>query len=447
MSRTTSRPDAGPATRPGVVPGRWRKLAAIGLPLFADNNEVSVLSTLAPVIVAALALPLQAVGILVSVAKAMSIVFGPVWAWVARRTNRKATFFATSVLTGLATASAGLAQSYLQLVLLWSLAAVFVAAALPIATEITTDLFDEGSRGRASGYTWGAISVLGSVAGPLTGRLADVEDGWRYGFFIWGGITVLAAVVMLVFFTDPGVGASEPTTRRTTADQRARDEKLTWAKVRALCTIPTFVLMLVQRLLSGHLLIVSFGVIFVVQNYGFSTATAAVLTLPFGLAFVVGTVVGGLVTDALHARNPRRGRIVVLQAAQFGFGIAAVVGTQFDWGGIGVFGVFWALMGFMQGLNPGVNRPIVAAVVPPEMRGAAFALMLSVFEALAYILFNLAAGFLGETVGLTVVMLWIPGLLMLVNGAFCTLLYRTYPRDVARLEALLEGRAADTRPA
>ncbi|WP_432561697.1 MFS transporter [Kineococcus sp. SYSU DK003] len=114
---------------------------------------------------------------------------------------------------------------------------------------------------------------------------------------------------------------------------------------------------------------------------------------------------------------------MVLQVAQSGSGLAAIVGTQVDWGSIGLFAVFWALMGFVQGLNPGVNRPIVAAVVPPELRGAAFALMLSVFQALGYVVFNLVAGYLGERIGLSAVMLWIPGVLMPVNG-----LYRTCPR-------------------
>ncbi len=435
---------AAPANQSGIVPGRWRKLTIIGIPLFADNNEVSVLSTLAPVIIAALALPLQALGILVSLAKGISIVAGPMWAVIARKTNRKMAFGLASVMTGLGTAACGLTQNYAQLVIAWSLTAVFVAAALPIVSEITMDLFDEKSRGRANGYTWGAVSLIGSIAGPLTGQLANVEDGWRYGFFIWGAITVLAGLILIIFFKDPGLGASEPTTTMMTAEQRAGNSKLTWAKTRQLLTIPTFVVMLLQRVLSGHLLIASFGIVFLVQTYGFNTAVAAVVLLPFGLSYVAGTIVGGAVTDALHVRNPRFGRIRVLQFAQFGFGIAAIVGTQFNWGSIWVFAVFWALMGFMQGLNPGVNRPIVAAVVPPEMRGAAFALMLSVFEALGFVIFNLLAGFLGATIGLTAVMFWIPGVLMLVNGAFCTILYRTYPRDTHRLEALLQSRAGQT---
>lgn len=422
-------------TAPVIVPGRWRKLALVVAPLWADNNESSVLSTLAPVIVQAIAAPAAAVGYLTSLAKFISIVCGPVWAWVAHRTNRKITFAVATGCTGIATAATGLAQNYVQLIVLYGLSAVFIASALPIASEITADLFDDTARGRANGYTWGAISLLGSVLGPLIGQLSRVPDGWRYGFFAWGAITVLTAVLLAVFFTDPGVGASETARRR-----HAENDRITWAAVQQMLRIPTFVLMLIQRLISGHLLIMSFGIIFLVHTYGFTTAVASIVTLPFGIGYLFGTVGGSLATDFLQTRLPETGRIIILQFAQLGFGVVAILGTQHDWRGIEIFAGFWAVLGFMQGLNPGVNRPIVAAVVPPEMRGAAFALLLSVFEALAYALFNLAAGLLTDVIGLRGVMLWIPGILMLANAAFCTILYRTYPRDVERQRIRLAER-------
>ncbi|RSS29933.1 hypothetical protein EF906_35475 [Streptomyces sp. WAC08241] len=202
-------------------------------------------------------------------------------------------------------------------------------------------------------------------------------------------------------------------------------------------------LMLGQRLLAGQLLIATFGVLFLVQERGLTTEVATLVMLPFGAGFLIGTFGGGVVTDLLNARFPQRGHVVVLQTAQFGIGTAALLGMQIDWGSIAIFAIFWTMMGFMQGINPSVNRPIVAAVVPPELRGAAFALMLSVFEAIAFIALNLSAGFLAATLGLSAVMLLFPGILMIVNGLYCTALYRTYPRDVARLETQLRLRAAE----
>ena len=425
---------------PGVIiPGRWRRLATVVAPLWADNNESSVLTTLAPVIITALALPLAAVGVLISISKFVSIVFGPIWAVIARKTNRKYALFVATLATAATTAVTGLSQNFTQLVVFFGLSAVFIAAALPIVSEITADLFDEGSRARASGWTWGLVALLGAIAAPLLGQLANVHDGWRYGFFIWAGITFIAALVLLAF-KDPGVGASEPTTPLMSVEQRKESGRLTWAKVRHLFVIPTFVLMLVQRLLSGQLLLASFGIIFLVDVRGFDTATAAIVTLTFGLGYLVGTFAGGVVADVLQRRSWRYGRIGMLQFAQFGFGIVALVATQIDWKHIGVYAAFWAVLGALQGLNPGLNRPVVAAVVPPELRSAAFALMLSVFESLAFALFNLIGALLIGTIGLQGVMLWIPGVLMLVNGLFVTVLYRTYPRDVVRQGHLLLAR-------
>lgn len=426
-----------------IVPHRWRKLASVSAAFWSDNNETSVLSSLSPVIIAALALPVSAVGVLVSVSKAIGIVFGPVWNWVAHRTSRKGTLVITTALVSACTAATGLAQNYGQLILAWSVAAVFIAAGLPIVTEIIADLFDERSRGRANGYTWGMIALLSSVLGPLLGQLARVPDGWRIGFFASGAIGVLITIGIIVGFQDPGLGASEPALRNRTAAQRAAASKLTWAKIGQLARIPTFVLMLGQRLLAGQLLIATFGVLFLVQERGLTTEVATLVMLPFGAGFLIGTFGGGVVTDLLNARFPQRGHVVVLQTAQFGIGTAALLGMQIDWGSIAIFAIFWTTMGFMQGINPSVNRPIVAAVVPPELRGAAFALMLSVFEAIAFIALNLSAGFLAATLGLSTVMLLFPGILMIVNGLYCTALYRTYPRDVARLEAQLRLRAAE----
>lgn len=423
-----------------VVPKRWRKLAVVASPLFTDSGEVSILSNITPVIISALSLPVSAIGVLMSLHKAISIPFGPMWSIIADRTNRKWVLIISTGIVGLATAATGLAQNFVQLLICWSVVAVFVAASLPIVTQITADLFDENSRGRANGYTAGAIALLSALLGPLMGQLSNIENGWRICFFAAGGLGVVSALC-IIWFQDPGVGATEPSLRKRTAKQRAAN-RLTWRKTRDLLKIRTLQLMLGQRLLAGQLLIAPFGVLFLVETYDFSTAQAAIITAPFGVTYMIGTFAGGNLADYLHIRNPRRGRVVLLQGAQFGIALGCLLGTQIDWHFMWAFGILWGLMGFMQGLNPGVNRPIVMAVVPPELRGAAFALMLSVFEAVAHIAFNLIAGFLGDSVGLQAVMLWLPGILMVVNGVYCTLLYRCYPKDVDQLEAQLRERAA-----
>lgn len=205
--------------------------------------------------------------------------------------------------------------------------------------------------------------------------------------------------------------------------------------------------MMLSRLLSGHLLIAVFGIQFLVTERGFSTSTAALVLLPFGVGYVLGTVGGGYVLAWLDSCWEYFGRVAFLQAAQVGFASAAFVGTQFTHDGISVYGALWALFGLFQGMNPPANRPILMAVVLPELRGSAFALFLSVFETIAWATFALAAGQLADTYSIERVFLLIPVGLMLVNGCMLSALYATYPADAREVSAELEQRRViATRP-
>jgi len=97
-------------------------------------------------------------------------------------------------------------------------------------------------------------------------------------------------------------------------------------------------------------------------------------------------------------------------------------------------------MGIAQGMNPGVNRPIIMAITLPELRGQAFAIMITIFEAIGWAVFSIGAGFLANALGLQTVFLWVLVILMLVNAAVLGILYRTYPRDVRRVADELEAR-------
>lgn len=149
---------------------------------------------------------------------------------------------------------------------------------------------------------------------------------------------------------------------------------------------------------------------------------------------------GGYLVALLDRALPDRGRVAYLQIAQILFAVVAFFGTQFHYGNIGIYAIFWALFGLCRGINPPVNRPIVAAVVLPELRGQAFAIWLTIFETIGWALFSVAAGAFAVSLGIQTVFLWVLVILMLVNAAVLTILYRVYPRDVRNVEDELEER-------
>jgi MFS family permease len=123
------------------------------------------------------------------------------------------------------------------------------------------------------------------------------------------------------------------------------------------------------------------------------------------------------------------------------FAVVAFAATQVYQGdNIAMYGLFWAILGAGQGFNPPVNRPIVAAVVLPELRGQAFAIWLTIFETIGWALFSLGAGQLATALGIHTVFLWILVVLMLVNAVVLGALYFTYRHDVQRVQTTLEKR-------
>ncbi|MGW0938476.1 MFS transporter [Streptomyces sp. NPDC002666] len=423
----------------GAVPHRWRNLSTLSGVMVVDNTEAGLAATLFPAISAALRLDSGHLGVLSAAGKIAAVPFGPAWVWLAGRIGRRGALIASSVCGGLFGTAAGFAQNFWQLLLCNTLMSAAVIGATPIVNAVIADSFDDGNRARATGYLYAAVNGISSLLGPVFALVTGMDDGWRYGMWAISLFCALSGVAVAVGFRDPGVGAAETELAGLSPGQRTAS-KVTLRSVASLFRIPTFSVMMLSRLLSGHLLISLFGIQFLVTERGFTNQVAAVVLIPFGVGYVAGTLGGGWAVGRLDRILPDRGRVAYLQAAQILFALAAFLGTQFMYDGIAAYCVFWALMGAAQGANPPVNRPIVAAVVTPEVRGQAFAIFLTVFETAGWALFALGAGQLADVFGIEQVFLWFLVLLMLVNAAVLTTLYACYPRDVHRIKSELHHR-------
>jgi MFS family permease len=421
------------------VPHRWRNLAVLTGVSIVDNTEAGLTSTIFPSIAAALKLQSSHLGLLAALGKIIGVPAGPAWTWLAGKIGRRNTLIAITLTGGLFGAAAGFAQDFTQLLIFNGLMSAAMVGGGPIANAILADSFDDANRGKAVGYFYGFISLVSSFVGPVLALFTGLSNGWRYGMWTIGGICVLAGLLVAALYRDPGIGAAE----RQLADlseSKRRLSRVTVASVLSIMKVPTFSIMMLSRLLSGHLLIAIFGIQFLVTERHFTNAIAATVLIPFGLAYFAGTVGGGWFLSLLDRAVPHHGRVAYIQAAQLFFAVVAFLGTQFHYDGIGIYAIFWGLMGFGQGLNPSVNRSIVAAVILPELRGQAFAIFLAIFETIGWALFSLGAGALAASLGIQAVFLWTLVILMVVNAVVLTGLHVTYPRDVARVTDTLEAR-------
>lgn len=422
-----------PDPRPPNSPTRRRRnFALVTGASTMDNTEQSIISVLYPSVQAALGLTLSALGTLVASTKLIGVVFGPLWVVLARRTNRRVVLATCSGLWGVWIVAAGFSQNYYQLLVLYIIAAAGFSGAAPIVSEILGDLYPDARRGRAVGYMYGMVALITAASGPIFGQLSRFENGWRYGYFISGSICILLGLLILLTFKDPGLGATEM--YRARPDTAGIKPASTLEDLRELLKNRTIVLILVQRLLSSQALLMGFGVVYLVDVFGFTNATAALVALPYGVGYFAGTVTGGMAVDRLHRRFPQRGRIAFLQVTQFLFVAVAFAATQLDWGSIAIFSVFFAMLGALAGVNPVVRAPLVMAVVRPELRGMAFALLISVVESLVWAVYSLSAGALGDAIGLQTTFLFLLVGITFAGAVFASFLYRPYLRDSEALK-------------
>ncbi|GAA1700640.1 hypothetical protein GCM10009808_17920 [Microbacterium sediminicola] len=432
----------GDLDKKGGVPRRKTNLVILGGSMVADGGEGSMATTLFPVIAAALGLATSALGVLAAVGRIVGVVAGPTWVYFAKKFGRKAILAIATGFWGIWAVAAGLAQDFTQLLILYGIMAAGTAAAHAIVPEVIGDSFEDRKRGRVVGWVYGGTAAVGSLMAPLIGSLANIEDGWRYGFYAFGAINVLFGILILAFYKDPGTGGGEAQLKTFSQAERDAASKITWAKVRSLATIPSYLVLLGSRLLSTHLLLATFAVVLLVNEYGFDVAVAAIAMAPFGIGYLAGTVVGGFLSDSLNKLSVNYGRVAMLQGAQVLFAVVAYFATQVAYGGITPYLVLFGIVGATVGLNPGVNRPLVMAVVPPELRAAAFAIFVSVIESAGFAIWTLTAGFLADSVGLKAVLLWLVCGMMIVNALFLTLLYKPFKRDRLALETELDARRA-----
>lgn len=424
------------------VPHRWRNLATLTGSTVVDSTEGSLVGTLFPTIAAALGLNSSHLGTMTAVGKLASAPAGVAWTWLAARSSRKLVLVVTSLVGGAFGIASAFSQDFVSLLVLNVLMAASLVGGSPVGNALILDSFSDRDRARAVSYFYGAINGISSLVGPLLGLFTRSADGWRLGLMTMGAIAVLAGVAQWILIKDPGVGASERELADLSETSRPA-EKASLRTVLGLFRVRSYSIMMLSRLLSGHLLISVFGVTFLVQERGFSNATAAIVLAPFGIGYLVGTLGGGALLSVLDRALPDRGRVWYIQAAQITFAVAALIATQFDLGNIGIYAALWALMGASQGLNPPVNRPIVASVIPPQSRGMAMAVFITVFETIGWAIFSIGAGQFAATHSIQTVFLWVLVILMVVNALVLGLLHITYPRDVAAARSERERSRAE----
>ncbi|TDE89603.1 MFS transporter [Occultella glacieicola] len=413
------------ATETPETKGRGKAVGALAVAGAIDNSENSLINTFFPLIRDAFGLSLGALGILASLARFARMIFGPAWALAADRYGRKKVLFIVTGVWGLWTAAAGLAPNFTWLVILYGIGVIGTVASEPIVNGLLGDLFDDKTRGRAFGTVRGIGSVLGMILGPAIALFANDPNGWRYGMFTMGGLSVLSGILILLFVKEPKRQSSisdDPDVGRFKISDAAK-----------LFKIPTIGLLAGMLPLVTSLVLFSFFVTYMVDVRGWDIPGAAILWSVFAAGMAVSAFVGGLLGDLFVRKFGAKGRIILMQIYLVAMAGMSYVALQMDWGkGFAIYAVIFAF-----GLIASVGfsacvLPMVSTVAPKQLSATAFAVLFSLIQGAISALMTLAMGFLADALGLQQVMLYLVTVPYLLNAGYWFLFYRVYPKDAAK---------------
>ncbi len=236
----------------------------------------------------------------------------------------------------------------------------------PASMSLLSDYHAQKTRSRAMAFHQSSV-YIGTILGSWIGALLAEKYGWRVGFYLFGGLGIILALLLYKYLIEPPRAAPAP-------GQPAETISLAvgW---KAILSSPTALLLMAGFVGANFVatIFLTWTPTFLVEKFGFKLAAAGLSgTLFIHLASALAVPVAGILADKLAARR-RGGRIMVqvsglLLGSIFVFyvGAASTVGVL-----IGAMTLFGICKGFY-------DSNIFASlfdVVPAHVRGSAAGLM------------------------------------------------------------------------
>jgi predicted MFS family arabinose efflux permease len=434
------------AGKPEPRKGAWRTLWVMAGAQFVDMAEGNALGNAFPSIQRTLGLDVGHLGTINAIKHFVGILFGPLWSMAADRYSRKRVLVWGTGVWGMWTILLGFAASYRQLLILSILSGIGLVALGGPRGSLVSDLFPREKRGRAFGILETATFVGLLAAVLIFVPLLDIPDlGWRIIFWVFGGMSVLSGVLIWLFVQEPVRGQSEAALADV-IDQVGREAEERYRfelrKLPSLVRIPTVLLMWLTGAprTSTMVMLGSFVATWLADERGFSPAAATGALLPAVVGYGLGSYLGGVTGDWAHRRDPRRGRILVLQACLVGATLFSFLLFRFPWDHWAVYWLWVFLLGLCHtAIFPAAIKPIRVAVLLPEIRATGVAVE-GIVGGLLYSLASYVIGQMGLRMGLTAALLYSGTLAYGVHALLCFAFYYTYDRDADKMQQTLAQR-------
>jgi MFS family permease len=270
----------------------------------------------------------------------------------------------------LATVGTGLVRTYGQL--LWARAFLGIGEATygVIAPAVLMDLFSRDTRARVLSLFYVSMPIGGAL-GMLLGAVIAKYYGWHAAFFIVGAPGLIAAFTVLLL-PEPVRGASEDVDRdRLLEHERAGASREDYLEllVNSSYNYAVFGMTFYTFAIGG---LAAWLPTFLEVAKGIEKVKAnTLLGITTLFAAIIGMSVGGWLADRMARTSPRALFVVpgVALIAAVPFTLVAIYSTSVPWIYAGIF--FSEALMF---INTGPCNAVIANVVMPNMRAAAYAI-------------------------------------------------------------------------
>jgi len=432
-----------PKQKEKIEPQKIKNLAALSLGYFVDQGEGQAMSIFSPVLKAIWGLSISNLSLITFIRSLLQSLSSPFWGYLADRYSRRKVLFWGTGFWGVWTVLVGFTQNFSQLLWVRVISGIGLGCLMPATFSIMADTFAPRIRGRMLGILE-SIGVFGIIIFTVgLGRLATPEL-WRYGFIILGIASIISGFVILFVVKEPVRGAAEPEMQGKLTVEDANKYKAKFSDIKKVLSIPTIQVAIVQGLAGSMPWVVmgAFLILWLVEERGLSTQDAPLLMGVVVIGTAISNVIGGILGDWAEKVNPKYGRAMVGQ-------ISVVLGIPFtwylfthtkDWSIAALAGLCFITALLISWPGKGAKEPMMQGVVPPELRSTAFAMTTFIesgFAAIAALVF----GNIADKINLQTAMLWTIPFPWILCAILFSGFYFTYPKDSAKLRALMAERA------
>ncbi len=287
---------------------------------------------------------------------------GPIAGMVGDRVQRKTLIVAALLFWSLITICTALSTNYLQLVLFRALEGFGEAFYFPASMSMISAYHTSETRSRAMSAHQSSV-YAGTIAGGTFAGVLGQHYGWRSGFYVFGGLGVLLALVLLAVLKEP---AREVVAERSKSSIRGLFDNPMVAVLITVFAGANFVAMIFLTWLPTFLY-TKFHMSLSLSGFS-STAYLQV-------ASVLGVLTGGVLADKL-SRKYKGGRMMT-QAIGLFCGVPFIFLTGWTLS-VPVLILAMAGFGYFKGLYDANIFASLHDVVRPEHRATAVGVMNSI---------------------------------------------------------------------